>query len=142
MSKIYQVTPMVRLVNRLMSSLVRLNIAPTRTHVLTVTGRKSGRNYSTPVTLVEEGAKRWLVAPYGEVNWVRNVRAAGHVTLTRAGKSESRSVIEIAPSERAVILKKYVALEPITRPYFDAAPDAPIEAFAAEAARHPVFEIV
>jgi len=142
MSKIYQVTPIVRLVNRLVSVMIRLGVMPTYANILTVKRRKSGKEYSTPVTLVEKDGKRWLVAPYGEVNWVRNARAAGQVTLTRGAKSETRRIVEIAPTERAPILKKYLALAPIVRPYFDAAPDAPIEAFAAEAARHPVFEIV
>lgn len=47
------------------------------TGILTVCGRRSGRRYSTPVQLVLGGGERWLVAPYGEREWVKNARAAG-----------------------------------------------------------------
>jgi len=50
-------------------------------------------------------------------------------------------IIELDSEASAPILKKYVNWVPITRPYFDAAPDAPIEAFVAEAPRHPVFRL-
>ena len=95
--------------------------------------------YSTPVTLVEQDGKRWLVSPYGEVNWVRNARAAGEVTLSLKGKSESVSISELGPEERAPVIKKYLQQEDFVRPYFDVAPDAPLEDFAAQAPKHPVF---
>jgi hypothetical protein len=66
---------------------VQVHITPPRSPK-TVEGRTSGRHFSTPVTLVVDGEERWLVAPYGERNWVKNARAAGSVELSRAGKSE------------------------------------------------------
>jgi deazaflavin-dependent oxidoreductase (nitroreductase family) len=125
-----------------MRLLLRLGLAPRTMMLLTVPGRRSGRPRSTPVTLVEEGGQRWLVAPYGPVGWVRNARAAGQVELSRGGRSETVNVQELALEVAAPILKAYVERVPITRPYFDAAPDAPLAAFAAEAPRHPVFQIV
>jgi hypothetical protein len=77
MPKTYRVTPMVRFVNRLMRLLIRWNMAPARTYLLTVPGRKSGKSYSTPVSLVQEEGRRWLVSPYGQVSWVKNARVAG-----------------------------------------------------------------
>jgi hypothetical protein len=62
--------------------------------------------------------------------------------LTRGGRSETVRLVELGPEESAPILKRYLAQNAITRPYFDAAADAPLEAFQAEAARHPVFRIV
>jgi hypothetical protein len=100
-----------------------------------------GKLYSTPVTLVEEGMNRWLVAPYGDVSWGRNARAAGRVTLSRGRRSETMAIVELGPAEAAPILKQYIADVPITRPFFDVTPDAPLEAFVAEARRHPVFRI-
>jgi hypothetical protein len=93
------------------------------------------------VTLVEEGTNRWLVAPYGEVSWVRNARAAGQVTLNRGRHTETVAIAERGPEEAAPVLKQYVTKIPITRPFFDVKPDSPIEAFVAEAHRHPVFRI-
>ena len=79
--KKYQVNTQVKIINSLMRSLLRFGVGPTHTYLLTVAGRKTGRSYSTPVTVVEDVARRWLVAPYGEVAWVQNARAAGEVVL-------------------------------------------------------------
>jgi len=105
-----------------------------------VRGRRSGRTYSTPVTLIED-EQRYLVAPYGEVGWVKNARAAGEVTLTRAGHSDTMRISELEPQEAAPVLRTYVQRVSVVRPYFDAAPDAPLDAFAAEAPHHPVFRL-
>ena len=85
MAKTYRVTPIICFVNRM----IHWNIAPPRTYLLTVRGRKTGKPYSTPVTLVEEDDQRWLVAPYGQVGWLKNARAAGEVALFRCGKTET-----------------------------------------------------
>jgi deazaflavin-dependent oxidoreductase (nitroreductase family) len=128
--------------NGLVRLLLRLGLGPARTYLLTVTGRRSGAPRSTPVTLVEEGGRRWLVSPYGEVAWVRNLRATGKATLARGGRTEAVAVREIKPEEAAAVLKWYVTRVPITRPYFDAKPESDLDAFRAEAPRHPVFAIV
>jgi deazaflavin-dependent oxidoreductase (nitroreductase family) len=141
MAKTYRVTSVVRFVNRIVQTLLRLGIGSKGMYLLTVQGRKSGKLHSNPVTLIEEGSQRWLVAPYGEVSWVRNARAVGQVMLTRGRQSETVDVVELGPAESAPVLKKYVAGVSITRPYFDAGPNSPLEAFKAEAARHPVFVI-
>ncbi len=51
-------------------------------------GRKSDQPHTVPVTLIEQDGQRWLVAPYGVVQWVRNIQAAGMATLTRGRRSE------------------------------------------------------
>jgi deazaflavin-dependent oxidoreductase (nitroreductase family) len=130
-----------RLANTLIRALLRLGLGPPRTYLLTVRGRKTGRPLSTPVTLVEAEGRRWLVSPYGEVAWVRNARAAGRVALTRGRHAEAVTVREIPPAESAPVLKRYITEVPITRPYFDVRPESPLDAFIAEASRHPVFLI-
>src|SRR6267142_7007063 len=130
--------PLTPPVNGLVQILLRGGLGPRHTHLLTVRGRRTGTWYSTPVTLVEEGTNRWLVAPYGEVAWVRNARAARQVTLSRGRQSEIVALVELAPAEAAPVLKQYVTEVPITRPFFDARPDSPLEAFVAEAHGHPV----
>ena len=131
-----------RAVNRLVRGLLRVGLGPRETYLLTVAGRRSGEPRSTPVTLVEEGGRRWLVAPYGEVAWVRNLRAAGRATLSRGGRTNAIAVREISAEEAAPVLKMYVTRVPITRPYFDVRPESDLSAFRAEAPRHPVFAIV
>ncbi|HTP06867.1 MAG TPA: nitroreductase family deazaflavin-dependent oxidoreductase [Anaerolineae bacterium] len=142
MAKQYQVNAMVRFVNRVMMHLNQWGIAAPNSYVLTVRGRKTGKTYAVPVLLVENGHQRWLVSPYGEVSWVRNARAAGEVTLSRKGRSETLKIRAATPQESAPILKLYMTREKIVRPYFDVTPDAPLEAFAAEAPRHPVFQLL
>jgi deazaflavin-dependent oxidoreductase (nitroreductase family) len=141
MAKQYEVNSMVRFVNRIMIRLNRWGIAAPNSYVLTVRGRKTGKAYAAPVLLVEENGQRWLVSPYGEVSWVRNARAAGEVTLSRQGRSETLKIREADPQESAPILKHYINREKIVRPYFDVPSNAPLEAFAAEAPRHPVFQL-
>ena len=128
--------------NGLIRILLRLGLGPARTYLLTVTGRRSGAPRSTPVTLVEEGGRRWLVAPYGEVACVRNLRATGRATLSRGGHAVEIAVNEVGVEEAAPVLKWYVTRVPITRPYFDVRPESDLAAFRAEAPRHPVFAIV
>jgi deazaflavin-dependent oxidoreductase (nitroreductase family) len=141
MAATYHLSGWRRLLNALVKTLLRMGLAPRHTYLLTVRGRRSGTPYSTPVTLIEEGTHRWLVAPYGEVAWVRNARAAGQVTLSRGRRLETVGIVELGPAEAAPVLKQYVTEVPITRPFFDARPDSPLEAFIAEAPRHPVFRI-
>ena len=141
MRKTYRVTSLVKAVNFLSASLIRFGIGPRTRHLLTVQGRKTGRSYTTPVTLVQHDSRLFLVAPYGEVNWVRNVRVSRHVTLRRGRQLREVRLSDVPLSQRALILQKYLQLEPVTQPYFQAGPDSPTEAFALEADRHPVFLI-
>lgn len=137
----FRLTPLRRLGDLLIAPLARLGLAGERTHVLTVRGRKSGRRYSTPVRLVLRDGERWLVAPYGEREWVKNARAAGEVELTRVRRTTRHRIEEVGPEEAAPVLRDYLRTTPIVKPYFEAAADDPLEAFAAEASRHPVFRL-
>jgi deazaflavin-dependent oxidoreductase (nitroreductase family) len=137
----YRLTPSRRAANRLVRLLLRFGLMPGPTYLLTVPGHRTGRPLSTPVTLVEEDGIRWLVAPYGDVAWVRSARAAGQVTLSRGLHSETLSIRELAGAEAAPVLKRYVTRVPITRPYFDVKPNSPLRDFVSEAPRHPVFQL-
>ncbi len=141
MASTYRLTPGRRAANRLVRLLLALGLMPGPTYLLTVPGRRTGRPLSTPVTLVEEGGDRWLVAPYGDVAWVRSARAAGQVTLTRGRRTETVPLRELSSGEAAPVLQRYVTRVPITRPYFDVTPASPLAAFEAEALRHPVFHL-
>jgi len=128
-------------VNAVMGPLTRVGLAGRHAYLLTVRGRVTSKSYSTPVILVEDG-ERWLVAPYGEVGWVRNARAAGRVEISRAGRSEALLIEEVAPEQAAPVLKKYLKGVPVVRPFFDVKPDSAIEEFVTEAPRHPVFRLI
>jgi deazaflavin-dependent oxidoreductase (nitroreductase family) len=136
----YRPTASRRAVNWAVRPLAKRGLAGRHVYVLAVRGRKTGRRYETPVTLIEDG-DRWLVAPYGEVSWVRNARAAGEVELTRAGRSETLRIEEAAAEEAAPVLMRYVKAVAVVRPFFDVKPDSSIEEFTREASRHPVFRL-
>ena len=104
-------------------------------------GRTSGKLWSTPVSIVADGDERWLVAPYGERNWVKNARAAGWVRLRRGRRDERLAVVELPAAEAVPVLKRYYELGRVTRPYFDATHASSDEQWLAEAPRHPVFRL-
>lgn len=141
MAENFRMTATARFLNRMMASLLRLGLGPKRNHLLTTRGRKTGRLHTTPVSLVMDAGQRWLVAPYGAVGWVRNVRANGEAYLRRGRRTERIHVDEVDRDIAAPVLKRYLERERIVRPYFDVRPDADLAAFAAEANRHPVFSI-
>ena len=138
----YRNRPLRRVLNVFVSPAARLGLAGKRTHLLTVTGRKTGRKYSTPVQLVFLDGQRWLVAPYGERAWVKNARAAGSIELTRARRTERVRIEEVDAQTAAPVLREYLRKTPVTRSFFDVRKNSSLEEFAAEAPRHPVFRIL
>ena len=141
MARSYRLTAGRRALNRIVRVFNSMGVGSDCDVLLTVIGRRSGIARTTPVTLVRAGASRWLVAPYGEVSWVHNIRATGAATLTRRRRSETVKVTELGAAESAPVLKAYLAKVAVTRPFFDAKRDSPVDAFEAEASRHPVFLI-
>ncbi|MET0233780.1 MAG: nitroreductase family deazaflavin-dependent oxidoreductase [Kibdelosporangium sp.] len=127
--------------NVVIGALLRAGLAPRSYVLLTTRGRHSGKPRTTPIRLLEYDDQEWLVAPYGQVSWVHNARAAGKVLLRHGRTTRTAAVAECDAAQSAPVLREYVRKEPITRPYFDAKPRDPISAFATESARHPVFRI-
>ncbi len=142
MAKIYRVNAFVRISNAMTTFLLRMGVKMGTMTLLTVRGRKSGQPRTTPVTLIELDGDRLLIAPFGSVNWVRNLRAAGSATLTRGRHSERVSTVELSIQEAGPILKKSLAGVPsFVANYFDVTPDSPLADFEREAPRHPVFRL-
>jgi deazaflavin-dependent oxidoreductase (nitroreductase family) len=129
-----------RVGDAVISVFVRAGLVPS-TYMLTTSGRRTGRPLTHPATVVRDGERLWLVAPYGAVSWVHNARAAGRVSLARRRDRREYAVREVPAAEAGPVLKRYVAVATATRPYFGADKDAPVEDFVAEADRHPVFEL-
>jgi deazaflavin-dependent oxidoreductase (nitroreductase family) len=130
-----------RALNAVVRPMAKLGVTGPRTHLLTVPGRASGKPWSTPVSIVRIGEERWLVAPYGERNWVKNARAAGWVELRRGRRRERLAVEELAPEQAVPVLQEYYRLGRITHPFFAVSLESSHEAWLADAALHPVFRL-
>ena len=128
-----------RTLNAVVRPLARLGLTGPRTHLLTVPGRRTGKLWSTPVSIVEDGGERWLVAPYGDRNWVKNARAAGWIELQRGRRRERLAVEELSPEQAVPVLRRYFELGRVTRSFFDVELESSAEEWLAEALRHPVF---
>ena len=68
--------------------------------LITIRGRKSGLPRTTPVAIIEVEDRRWIWAPWGEVHWVRNLRAAGRATISKSGRTEEVRATELNADER------------------------------------------
>jgi deazaflavin-dependent oxidoreductase (nitroreductase family) len=81
--------------------------------LITVTGRKSGLPRTTPVAVIPVAGRRWVWCPWGDVHWVRNLRAAGRATITVRGRREEVTATELDPSERVAFFRD--VLGPVAR---------------------------
>lgn len=134
-----------RLANWLLTMMIRLGVGPSDAYLLTTYGRRTGEPHTTPVNLIEYGGRRWLVAPYGLRDWVKNLRADGRAVFGRGGRSAEPPVEELAPHEAGPILKEYVrqvrVVVRVVVPYLGIRPEAPVEEFVEAARDRPVFRI-
>jgi len=88
-----------RLFNRFFGLLVGLGLGMKHNYLVEVRGRKSGKIYSTPIDLLEVGGKRFLVAPRGRTQWVRNAEAAGEVALKKGRSRQSYRLRAVPDAE-------------------------------------------
>jgi deazaflavin-dependent oxidoreductase (nitroreductase family) len=108
-------------------------------YLLTVRGRKSGQPRTTPIATLERDGQRYLMTPYGAVDWVRNLRAAGAATLTRGRRAEEVRAIELPSGEAGLILKEFIQSgNPIGR-FFGIPVESSREDFERMTSSHPVF---
>jgi deazaflavin-dependent oxidoreductase (nitroreductase family) len=108
-----------------------------------VRGRKSGKLYSNPVDLLEIDGKRFLVAPRGRTQWVRNAEAAEEVTLKKGGFRQSFRLRAIPDAEKPALLKAYLdSLKTTVQRYFPVPAGSDVQRFASLAANYPVFELI
>ena len=81
--------------------------------LITIRGRKSGQPRTTPVAIIAVDGKRWVWAPWGDVHWVRNLRAAGGATITVRGHDEDVTATELDEAERLAFFRD--VLRPVAR---------------------------
>lgn len=138
---------LVPLLNPIALRLLRLGVPIGPNALLTVRGRKSGLMRTTPVALVEVGGRRWVIAPFGDVNWVRNLRTAGKATLTVGRRQEPVRAVELTRNQAAAffteILGPYVRRLPLGRWLLGSVLHARdiLDDPHGAAGRHPAFEL-
>jgi deazaflavin-dependent oxidoreductase (nitroreductase family) len=108
-------------------------------YLMTVRGRKSGQPRTISIAIMERDGKRYLGAPYGEVNWVRNLRAAKEAVLTRGRRAETVRAIELPRGEAAVVLKAEVEGGNPFSSYFGVSKESSPEEYERAVASHPIF---
>ncbi|MGA2519835.1 MAG: nitroreductase/quinone reductase family protein [Acidimicrobiales bacterium] len=133
-----------RIFNRVVASATALGLSVWGSRVLRVRGRQSGEWRSTPVNLLTVDGQRYLVAPRGETQWVRNLRVAGAGELVLGRRTELFSAEEVTDGEAKIaILRAYLRRWKVeVGRFFDGvsadSPDAEMRRIVPE---HPVFRV-
>jgi len=145
-----QAPALVRFSNPLTRRLLRLGMPMGPNVLLTVRGRTSGEPRTAPVAIVEIDGHRYVIAAYGEVQWVRNLRAAGEADIQIHGGTEHVTAVELTPdATRAFFgnaLPGFIARFPwigrgFARVLFGLAAPEILNDPDRAAAKHPVFEL-
>jgi deazaflavin-dependent oxidoreductase (nitroreductase family) len=129
--------------NRAVAGLTRAGISVWGSRVLEVRGRSSGEWRRTPVNLLTLDGERYLVAPRGQTQWVRNLRASGEGRLRVGSRSESFTALELEDERKAPILRAYLKRwKAEVGVFFEGVgPDASEQELRQIAPRHPVFRL-
>ena len=115
--------------------------------LLTVKGRNTGKARRNPVGLFEHNGHRYLFSTFGDVNWVRNIRAARTVQVKKGLNTRTVVPVELSLNDAAVVLKETITPAflglggKVFGSHFSLKPEDPMEKFVEEAKRHPVFEL-
>ena len=139
----HKATAVERFFNHAFGVLVGLGLGLSHNYLVQVRGRKTGKIYSTPVDLLELNGKRFLVAPRGRTQWVRNAEAAGEVMLKKGRARQRYRIRAISDSDKLEILKAYVdRFRTTVQRYFPVPAGSAAQAFAEIAGNYPVFELL
>lgn len=134
---------LARILNRASAALAAAGLVHHGLARLETTGRKTGKITSLPVVVAEVDGERYLVSMLGEdVNWVRNVRAAGGRAALQSGRREEVRLDDVPVDQRAPVLKAYLQRAPGARAHFPVGPDAALAEFDKVSADFPVFRVV
>lgn len=140
----FRPTGSIRIGNRVVTPLIRAGLPMGPMALLTVAGRKSGLPRTTPIAVLIDDTGWRVAAPYGVVDWVKNLRAAGQAVVSRRGRTTTVEAEELSAEQAAPVLREsFRQAGPITRrvigPYFKAGPEDPLPDWIVEAGQHPVF---
>lgn len=91
---------LVALLSPILEFLLAAGVPILANKLVTIRGRKSGVPRTTPLAIIEVGGRRWVWSPWGEVHWVRNLRAAGRATISVRGRHEEVDATELDSTQR------------------------------------------
>ncbi|MBX9388155.1 nitroreductase/quinone reductase family protein [Streptomonospora nanhaiensis] len=132
-----------RAIDRWTAALYARGVAPDHLVALEVAGRRTGRAVTVPLVMAAVDGGRYLVSMLGEdVNWVRNVRAAGGAAAILHGRRERVRLEEVPVGERAPVLRAYLRRARNARAHLPVRADAPLAEFARAARAVPVFRVL
>jgi deazaflavin-dependent oxidoreductase (nitroreductase family) len=128
---------------KLVAGLTRMGISLLGSRILYVRGRKTGEWRTTPVNLLVHEGERYLVAPRGHTQWVRNMRVAGSGELHVGRRKESFTATEVADADKPEILRAYLRRWKFeVAMFFDGVgPDASDDELLEIAPGYPVFRL-
>jgi deazaflavin-dependent oxidoreductase (nitroreductase family) len=129
--------------NPLVSTATRLGLSVWGSRVLRVKGRKSGEWREVPVNLLTHDGQRYLVAPRGETQWVRNIRVSGTGELLLGRKVEPFRAVEIPDEQKPPVLRDYLKRwKAEVGVFFDGvSADSPEDDVERIAPQHPIFRV-
>lgn len=99
----------VRFFGRFLQSLLGAGVPLGFNRLVTIRGRSSGLPRTTPIAVIDVSGRKWIWAPWGEVHWVRNLRAAGRATITMGGRQVEVTATELNPTERVEFFRDVMA---------------------------------
>lgn len=140
----FRPTMSIRIGNRLVTLLIRAGLPMGPMALLTVAGRRTGLPRTTPIAVLIDDSGWRVAAPYGVVDWVKNLRIAGRAQVSRRGRTTTVDAEELSAEQAAPVLREsFRQAGPVTRrvigPYFNVTPHAPLTEWIVEADHHPVF---
>ncbi len=129
--------------NRIVAAMTRIGVSVWGSRILEVPVRKTGEPRRTPVNLLTFENQRYLVAPRGHTQWVRNLRASGGGKLFVGRRAEEFSAAELADSEKPDLLRAYLKRWKweVGQFFGGVGPDSTDEELLRIAPDHPVFKI-
>jgi deazaflavin-dependent oxidoreductase (nitroreductase family) len=113
MTRSRRVPRRIRIISAILRRLLVAGVPLGLNRLVTIRGRNSGLPRTTPLAVVKVSGRRWVWAPWGEAQWVRNLRASGRASIDDRGEIEEVRAVELDPTERVGFFRE--VLGPLAR---------------------------
>jgi deazaflavin-dependent oxidoreductase (nitroreductase family) len=135
----------VSLFSPFLKLLLRAGVPLGFNELVTIRGRSSGLPRTTPIAVIRIAGRRWIWAPWGDVHWVRNLRASGRATINRRGRDEEVNATELDSAQRLEffrdVLGPFARSIPFGVSFIRVVDGVDLNDPAGAAAGRPVFEL-